>query len=333
MSWLAIRVAINASISIGPLALPCTIADTNRPFPTESPSMLRACLIAMSCCLVFTVSKVSAAEPLLPQGNRYETPDSWRQPVAPVQIADHTWQVGTQGISALLIKTSTGAVLIDGGLQQADQLLLAHMRKLGVAPDQLKLILNSHAHADHAGPLAAIQRATGARMVANAEASVLLARGGTGDLHYGDDLAFPPIQADRLIMDGERIELGGITFTAHFTPGHTPGSTTWTWQDQRDGRLQHIVYADSLTAPDYTLSGNPHYPRIIEDYRRSFATVRALPCDVLITPHPDASGWNFATAGTPREKPVTCRQYADRAEQNFDKQLRAEQAAPAKSAN
>ncbi|MDQ3228470.1 MAG: subclass B3 metallo-beta-lactamase [Pseudomonadota bacterium] len=284
--------------------------------------------IALSCCLAATSSVAFAAQSLLPQGNRYETPDAWRQPMPPIQLADRTWQIGTQGISALLIRTSEGAVLIDGGLQQVDAMLLANMRALGVAPDDLKLILNSHAHADHAGPLAAIQRATSARVVANAEAAALLARGGTDDIHNGDNFIFPPVQADRLVMDGESIEHGGIVFTAHFTPGHTPGSTTWTWQDKRDGRLQHFVYADSLSAPGYKLLDNPRYPRIVEDYRRSFAVITALPCDVLITPHPDASGWNFAKASARHETPTTCREYADRASKNLDKQLQAERGKP-----
>ncbi len=282
----------------------------------------------VSCTLALTTSAAFAAQPLLPQGGRYETRDAWRQPIAPIQLADHTWHIGTQGISALLVRTSEGAVLIDGGVQQAGEMLLANMRTLGVAPDEVKLILNSHAHADHAGPLAAIRRATGARMVANAEAAALLARGGTADLHFGDGLGFPPVQTDRLVLDGEHVELGGIVFIAHFTPGHTPGSTTWTWQDTRDGRLQQFVYADSLSAPDYKLLDNPRYPRIVDDYRRSFAVISALPCDVLITPHPDASGWDFAKADAPHASPMTCRQYADRAGKNFDKQLQSERKMP-----
>ena len=289
---------------------------------------MRAPAIALSCCLVVVSSLASAAQPLLPQGGRYETPDTWRQPIAPIQLADHTWQIGTQGISALLVKTPEGAVLIDGGVQQAGDLLLAHMRSLGVGPDDLKLILNSHAHADHAGPLGAIRRATGARVVANAEAAALLARGGTGDIHNGHAFGFPPVQTDQLVMDDEKLEVGAIVFTAHFTPGHTPGSTTWTWQDTRDGRLQHFVYADSLTAPGYALVDNPRYPRIVADYRKSFALIRALPCDVLITPHPDASGWNFARASGHQETPTTCPQYADRAEKNLDRQLQAERQKP-----
>jgi metallo-beta-lactamase class B len=264
-----------------------------------------------------------AAEPVLPQAEAYTTPGAWRQPVAPVRIADHTWQIGTAGITALLLKTDEGAILIDGGVPQAADMLLAHMRALGVAPGDLKLILSSHAHGDHVGPIAAIRRATGAQVVNNAESALLMARGGSDDIHFGDDILYPPVQTDRVIRDGEVVALGGLRLTARFVPGHTPGSIAWTWDDTRDGAALRIAYVDSLTAPGYKLIGNARYPRIVEDYRASFATVRALPCDLLLTPHADASGWDFADPANPRPAPTTCTAYADRAEEAFSAQLKA----------
>ncbi|MBU8975146.1 subclass B3 metallo-beta-lactamase [Lysobacter sp. MMG2] len=266
-----------------------------------------------------------AAEPLLPEAKAYKSRDSWRRPIAPFALADRTSYIGTEGLGAVLIKTDAGAVLIDGGLPQAADMLLANMRALGVAPKDLKLILLSHAHIDHAGPTAAIQRATGARLVANAESAVLLQRGGFDDLHFGDDVLFPPANADRIVMDGEVVELGGVAFTAHFTPGHTPGSTSWTWTDTKNGKPLRIAYVDSLSAPGYQLVGNARQPRIVDDYRRAFAEVRTLPCDLLMTPHPDASGWKLGESTAPTT--LTCRAYADRAENAFDKTLREQRAA------
>jgi metallo-beta-lactamase class B len=276
--------------------------------------------------LLAACGMAAAAEPLLPQAKAYATPDAWRQPVAPVRIADHTWQIGTAGITALLVKTNDGALLIDGGLPQAGDMLLAHMRVLGVAPGDLKLILASHAHGDHAGPLAAIQRATGARVANSAESAVLMAQGGSNDIHFGDDILYPPVQTDRILHDGEVVVLGGLRLTAHFIPGHTPGSIAWTWDDTRDGRTLRIAYVDSLTAPGYQLVGNARYPRIVDDFQRSFATVRALPCDVLLTPHADASGWNFADAANPHPAAMTCRAYADQAERRLQVQVKTEAA-------
>jgi metallo-beta-lactamase class B len=205
--------------------------------------------LCFACLLLSACGIARAAEPVLPQGKAYESPDAWRQPVAPVRIADHTWQIGTAGITALLVKTDDGALLIDGGLPQAADMLLAHMRALGVAPGDLKLILSSHAHGDHAGPLAALKRATGAQVLNNAESAVLMARGGSDDLHFGDDILYPPVQTDRILHDGEVVTLGDVRLTAHFIPGHTPGSLAWTWDDTRDGTSLRVAYVDSLTAP------------------------------------------------------------------------------------
>lgn len=304
------------------LARAHAIAETAHPcFPSVPMQRL-----ALAACLLASVPVARAAEPVLPQSSAYLTNDAWRQPVAPFRIANHTWYIGTQGLTALLVRTPQGAVLIDGGLPQAADMLLRRMRELGVQPHDLKLILHSHAHGDHAGPIAAIKRATGARVVSNAESAVLLARGGSDDLHFGDGILYPAVQADRLVMDGEAVELGGIRFVAHYTPAHTPGSLSWTWRDThvdggRDGKPLDIAFADSLSAPDYRIVDNPRYPHIVDDYRRGFAAVRALPCDLLITPHPDASGWAPANTATPHASPTTCRAYADKAEAKLDAQL------------
>ena len=279
---------------------------------------------ASLCLLLIACSSAGAAAALLPQGKGYESPDYWRQPVTPVRVADHTWQIGTAGITALLVRTTDGALLIDGGLPQASDMLLANLRALGIAPRDLKVILASHAHGDHAGALAAVKRATGAEVFNDAETAVLMASGGSSDIQFGDDFLYPPVQTDRILHDGEVVALGDRRLTAHFIPGHTPGSLAWTWDDTRDGRIVHIAYVDSLAAPGYTLIDNPRYPHIIDDYHRSFAIVRALPCDVLLTPHADASGWDFANAANPHPEPMTCQAYADSAEARLLKQLAAE---------
>nr|WP_246120658.1 subclass B3 metallo-beta-lactamase [Luteimonas granuli] len=201
-----------------------------------------------------------AATPL-PQLRAYEAPEPWRQPVAPLRIAEDTWQIGTAGLSVLLLVGDEGAILIDGGMPQAAGQVLANVRALGLAPADVKLILHSHAHVDHVGPLAGLKRATGARVLANAESAALLARGGAEDIHYGDAMVYPPVQADRLLQDGETVELGRLRLTVHFTPGHTPGSMSWSWQDRApDGTPLRIVYADSMSAPGYRLLDNPATP-------------------------------------------------------------------------
>ncbi|HIE5097774.1 L1 family subclass B3 metallo-beta-lactamase [Stenotrophomonas maltophilia] len=279
-------------------------------------------MLAMALPITHATAATGSAP--LPQLRAYTVDSSWLQPMPPLQIADHTWQIGTANLTALLVQTAEGAVLLDGGMPQMANHLLDNMKARGVAPQDLRLILLSHAHADHAGPVAELKRRTAAHVVTNAESAVLLARGGSDDLHFGDDITYPPASADRIIMDGEVVTLGGIAFTAHFMPGHTPGSTAWTWTDTRNGKPVRIAYADSLSAPGYTLQGNVRYPQLIQDYRRTFATVRGLPCDLLLTPHPGASHWDYAAGDNAGAKALSCKAYADEAEKVFDAQLARE---------
>ncbi|WP_373565877.1 subclass B3 metallo-beta-lactamase [Microbulbifer okhotskensis] len=260
---------------------------------------------------------------VLPQLETYKVPESWRQPVAPLKIADNTWQIGTQGITSLLLKGKEGSILIDGGMEQTAEHLLENIRRLGVAPTDLKLILHSQAHADHIGSLAKLKRVTGAQVVTNAESAVLMARGGANDIHFDDEILYPPIKADRILHDGEQVVLGDLRLRVHFIPGHTPGSMAWTWEDKVDGKTADIAYVDSLTAPGYQLIDNRRYPNIVEDFRTSFARVQDFPCDLLLTPHAPASGWEFKNIAI-QKKTVSCRQYAQKAEAKLNKKLEAE---------
>ena len=291
--------------------------------PASAASVLCVALVAV----FVSASHAADPRPVLPQSGRYLVDDSWRQPIAPVKLADHTWYIGTARLTALLIDTPQGAVLIDGGMPQAADMLLQNMHTVGVAPSKLRWLLATHAHADHAGPMAALKRATGARVAVNAETAAMLARGGTDDIHFGDGITFPPVQADRLLQDGEAVVVGDLRLVAHFTPGHTPGSTSWTWTDTRDGKPVRFAYVESLTAPGYKLVDNARIPRIVELYKQTFATVRALPCDVLITPHADVSGWTPENTQAPHPSPMTCRALADAAEGKFDEALRKQRAA------
>ena len=298
------------------LAARRTFDDTGTPTFADLPmSVLRLAVSAALACALLPTASAFAAQPALPQLEAYTTDEAWLRPVAPQQVADHTWRIGTEGINALLVKTDAGAVLIDGGMPQTADMLLAHMRELGVQPADLKLILHGHAHGDHAGPLAAVRRATGATLVSNAESALLLAAGGSHDIHFGDQILYPPVHADRIVHDGEAVELGGLRFTVHFIPGHTPGSMAWTWTDTRDGQSLHVAYVDSLSAPGYRLVNNPRIPRLVDDYRRSFDVVRALPCDLLLVPHV-AAGLREGDGA-----PLSCREYADDAERALDAQL------------
>ncbi|WHI44634.1 subclass B3 metallo-beta-lactamase [Microbulbifer sp. VAAF005] len=281
--------------------------------------------IKLAAIVMAAYPSFSAAEnfAVLPQLETYKVPESWRQPVAPLKIAGNTWQIGTEGITSLLLKGKEGSILIDGGMEQTAEHLLENIRRLGVAPSDLKLILHSQAHADHIGSIAELKRVTGAQVVTNAESAVLMARGGANDIHFADELLYPPIKADRILHDGEQVVLGDLRLRVHFIPGHTPGSMAWTWEDNVEGKATDIAYVDSLTAPSYQLIDNRRYPNIVEDFRTSFARVRDLPCDLLVTPHVPASGWEFKNTAI-QKKSVSCLQYAQKAEEKLNEQLESE---------
>ena len=242
--------------------------------------------------------------------------DEWNQPREPFRIFGNSYFVGTMGLSAILITSDRGHILLDGGLSQSAPVIDANIRKLGFKTEDVKLIVNSHAHYDHAAGIAALQRATGAIVAATASGAKALQRGENtpDDPQYGFGHAanaFPPVKTVRVVKDREVIEIAGLAIQAHDTAGHTPGSTTWTWRScatsakastfakatadktaAKQVRCLNMVYADSLTAvsaPGFRFTGDGKTPSRVDKFRRSIATVAALPCDIVITTHPSAT--------------------------------------------
>lgn len=263
---------------------------------------------------------------------------SWTAPQKPFRIYGNTWHVGPRGLGVFLITASTGNVLIDGGVPENAPLIEANIRHLGIKLRDIKWILNSHAHCDHAGGIAQLARDTGAQVIASAADAPSLARGGHDDPQYGDRFLYAPVHVARQVTDGERLRLGDLVLTAHLTPGHTKGNTTWTWQSCEDKRCLHVVDIGSLSAPDYALIEHPKYPDIVKDFEHSFTMVAALPCDIALAPHPGMV--NFWARVAKREQgvadalidPALCRTYANKARENFESELanQRERAASAK---
>jgi metallo-beta-lactamase class B len=252
---------------------------------------------------------------------------SWTAPQAPVRIHGNTWHVGPRGLGVFLITSPTGHVLIDGGAPGAAPLIAANIRSLGIDLHDVKWILNSHAHCDHAGGLAQLLRETGAEAIAGAADAPALASGGLDDPQYGDEFPFAPVRVSRAVTDGERLRLGDLVLTAHATPGHTRGSTTWAWQSCEGTRCLHLVDVGSLSAPGYKLIDNPKYPDIVTDYERSMAVVAALPCDIALAPHPGmVDFWERVARRDQGDAgalvdPTRCRAYARAARDEFAEKL------------
>ena len=161
--------------------------------------------------------------------------DEWNKPREPFKVFGNTYFVGTDGLSAILIVGDAGLILLDGGLEQSAAVIDANIRKLGFKTQDITLIVNSHGHYDHAGGIAALQRASGAMVAASPSGADALRRGEntTDDPQFGFGKAFngfPPVKNVKVIKDSETLSVGNLSITANFTPGHTPGSTTWTWK-------------------------------------------------------------------------------------------------------
>ena len=262
--------------------------------------------------------------------------ESWNQPQAPFRIYGNTWYVGTAGLSSILIETDEGLVLVDGGLTQSAALIEGNIRSAGFDPLTIKAILVSHAHFDHAGGVAALQRLTRATVYTSVEGAKVLSTGAlqSDDPQYmlgPEQTGFPAIRNVVAVGDRETLSIGGVDVTAVYTPGHTPGSTSWTWKSCALGTCYDVVYADSLTAVSadgYRFSDGPAANQLIE----SAGTISDLDCDILLTPHPFFFGMQDKLerrgAGNPFVNNVACMIFAESALDWLQQRLQAEARLP-----
>lgn len=262
---------------------------------------------------------------------------AWNQPQQPFNIAANTWYVGTKELSALLITSPQGHILLDGALPQSAPLIEQNIRTLGFRLEDVKLIVNSHAHFDHAGGIAALQKKSRAMVATSDHGAQVLRDGviGNDDPQYepGERPSIPKVPGAVGAQDGETLRVGPLRITAHLTPGHTPGSTTWTWvsceKEKGQERCLDIVYADSLTAVssnNYRFSGTR-----ATQFRKTIDKVGALKCDVIVSTHPGFTNTMekraAKTAGqNPFITPDGCRQYAAEAHERFNARLAQEAA-------
>jgi metallo-beta-lactamase class B len=265
-------------------------------------------------------------------------PPEWSQPQKPFRIYGNTYYVGTRGLTAILVASPQGLVLIDGTLPQNVKQIEANIQALGFRITDVKVILNTHAHFDHAGAIAELARDSGARVEASSAGAKALMLGGKdpADPQYGEASPFAPVDNVTTVADNGVVQVGDVAITAHYTPGHTPGATTWTWRSCEAGRCMNVVYADSLGAyaADGYRFGDPAHPERLEDYRRSIETIASLPCDILLSPHPDQSDLLERVAkrdaGTKPDPVIdghACRAYAQEGREKLEARLAKEKTA------
>lgn len=298
---------------------------------------------AVKTCLSFALLAANfagAKQPINDSPAQSPSAVAWNQPQAAQRIFGNTYYVGMAGLSSVLISTDAGLILLDGDLETSADMIEAHVRDLGFALHDVKYILNSHAHFDHAGGIAKLQRDSGATVLASPNgAAALYAGHALGDdpqAGYAANSGFPRVASVETIGDGQTLLLGETIVTAHFTPGHTRGSTSWTWQSCEGQRCLNIVYADSLNAiaaPGYHYLADRSHADLSGRFRASIQTIANLPCDILVTVHPDLSGipeklrlLHDGVTPNPFIDPGACRTYAATASTLLEQRLQTERA-------
>lgn len=269
---------------------------------------------------------------LLAQTASTLTPDN--QPVDPFRIADGVYFVGASDISSYLITTPAGHILIDAGYESTAPQIEANIARLGFTLRDVRILLNTQAHFDHAAGFARLKQVTGAQLMISEPDAPIIEAGGRGDfILTGPQYAFPPVKVDRRLRDGDEVRLGNRTLTARWTPGHTKGCTTWTFDAADRGRTYKVAVLCGLTVLSGTrVSGMPTYPTIETDYERTFEVLTHLQPDIFLGAHPSYYG-GAAKAQQLREKPdgpnpfvdpAGFRSYLERAEKQFREQLTRE---------
>ena len=216
-----------------------------------------------------------------------ETP-AWTRPFPPFRIAGNLYYVGSEDLASYLIATPRGLILINSSLEVSVPLIQKSVETLGFRFSDIKILLISHAHYDHCAGSARIVQLTGAKYyVMDADVPVIES-GGKTDFQYGEVLPwrYTPAHVNRILHDGNKVRLGGTVLTAHLTAGHTMGTTTWTMDETVRGRVLHAAIIGSPNVNDgYKLVGNKTYPQIATDYKRGFAVLKGLPCDIFLGAH------------------------------------------------
>ena len=304
-----------------------------------------------SLCILCILCLASAADiraqetPDIP-GDAIEAPDApvqpypealcpdcaqWNAAREPFRIHGNTYYVGTNGLGSILITSTEGHILIDGALPESAPQILANIARLGFDAADVKLILNSHAHFDHAGGIAALHHATGARVAASPASAAVIERGRSGpdDPQYGVLLDYPAVGRVERFTPGDTVRVGPLALASHATGGHTPGGTSWSWRACDGSECLDVVYADSQTpvsAEGFRYTDSETYPSAIADFQRGHATLEGLPCDVLITTHPGASAlWQRLEDGPEGlVDPEACRDYARAARRQLEQRLERE---------
>jgi metallo-beta-lactamase class B len=247
-------------------------------------------------------------------------------------VFGNVYDVGTCGIVVLLIVGDHGAVVVDGATAEAAPSIIANIERLGLRPSDVKLLLSTHEHLDHAGGLYELRRATGAKMLATAAERAALESGVSAPddpQRAGPRPTYHGVRVDQVLRDGQVIALGSLRLTAHSTPGHAPGSTSWSSRSCEGAICHDVVFADSISAISSDAYRFTDHAGYVATFRGTLSKLSKLPCDLIVTPHPGASDLYERLAGrAPLSSATACSSYAATGLKKLDERMGAEAGSP-----
>lgn len=294
---------------------------------------LRILTASLPLLLAITAPRLLPAQKTTPNCSHCA---EWNAPQEPFRIYGNTYYVGPHGISSILITSPQGHILIDGAVAESAPQIAAHIRSLGFKLTDVKLILSTHIHFDHAGGIAELQRLTGATVMASPSSARVLSTGRVdpADPQFGELPPLDQVANVKVLKPGETVHVGPLALTSHPTPGHTPGGTSWTWASCEGNRCYNMVYADSvsaISADNFKFTHNNTYTNVLQDFAKSFAFLNTVPCDVLITAHPEVADlWDrmekrkSVTTPDPLVDTGQCKALAENAKKQLDLRIAKE---------
>lgn len=217
-----------------------------------------------------------------------QVPPDWIAPVRPFKIADNLYYVGSKGLASYLVTTPKGHILINSNLEQSVPLLRSTVEQAGFKFEDIRVLLISHAHADHAAGSAEVKRLTGAKYMVMDDDVEVIESGGKADFQEPTSPRFlyEAVKVDRILHDGDTVALGEVLLVAHKTPGHTKGTTTWTMKVVHGDRKYNAVIIGSANVnPGYNLIDNPQYLDMAADFAETFRVLKSLRCDIFLGAH------------------------------------------------
>ena len=242
--------------------------------------MNRAINVKLPTLAIMLVALLGTSTGLLAQ------PEGWTRPFPGHRVIGNLYAVGTYDLGVFLITSDEGHILINTGLEDSTQLIRENIESVGYRLEDVRILLTMQAHWDHVAAFDEIKRLTGAQMLATPEDARVMEDGGFSDAHFGGEESFRPVEVDRIIRDGDVIELGDIALRVYEHPGHTEGSSSYSMVVNENGRDYNVVIANMGTInPGKRMVVNPTYPGVMEDFANTYRRQKEMDVDVWVSAH------------------------------------------------